>query len=131
MSFGSKIKKLREEKKMTQSELAKALGTTLKTVSNYETKNMRPRKMETFEKIAQYFGVNVNYLLAEEEYFVMNAHKEYGYKGAKDAEELINSFAGLFAGGVLPEEDKDALFRAIQEVYWEAKLENKKYGRKK
>ena len=39
--------------------------------------------------------------------------------------------AGLFAGGDLPDEDKDALFEAIQQAYWKAKLENKKYGRRK
>ena len=31
----------------------------------------------------------------------------------------------------LPDEDKDALFEAIQQAYWKAKLENKKYGRRK
>lgn len=38
---------------------------------------------------------------------------------------------GLFAGGELPEEDKDALFEAIQEAYWQSKIENKKYGNRK
>ena len=39
--------------------------------------------------------------------------------------------AGLFAGGELPEEDKDVLFEAISEAYWQSKLKNKKYGKNK
>lgn len=131
MGFGKKIKALREERQLTQSQLANALGTTLKTISNYETKDMRPRKMETYKKIAEFFGVNVNYLLTEEDSFILHAGMKFGSKGAKDAQELVASMTGLFAGGELPEEDKDVLFKAIQEAYWQSKLENKKYGRTK
>ena len=131
MSFGEKVKTLREKKGLTQKELADILGTSSKTVSNYETRDLRPRKMEVYEKMAQVFDVNVNYLLTEEEYFIMNSVENFGYKGAKDAKELIKSMAGLFAGGELPEEDQDALFAAIQEAYWQSKLENKKYKNRK
>ncbi|HGA0722895.1 TPA: XRE family transcriptional regulator, partial [Streptococcus agalactiae] len=39
--------------------------------------------------------------------------------------------SSLFAGGEISDEDKDAAFEAITRAYWEAKRENKKYGRKK
>lgn len=131
MSFGKKIKTLREEKKLTQKELAELLGTTSKTVSNYEAKDLRPRKMEMYEKLASIFDVNVNYLLTDEEYFILNSADNFGYKGAKDAQSLVESMTGLFAGGELPEEDKDVLFEAISEAYWQSKLKNKKYGKNK
>lgn len=130
MSFGKKLKELRESKGLTQTELANFLGTSLKTISNYEVKGVRPRTMDMFEKIAKFFDVDINYLLTEEDSFVISAGNKYGYKGTKDAESIISSMTGLFAGGELPEEDKDALFEAIQEAYWESKLENKKYGKK-
>ncbi|QKU36237.1 helix-turn-helix domain-containing protein [Campylobacter sp. RM16192] len=131
MRFGEKIKTLREKKGLTQRELASILGTTSKTVSNYEAKDLRPRKMEVYEKMAEIFEVNVNYLLTEEEYFIMNSTEHFGYQGTKDAQSLLKSMTGLFAGGELPEEDKDALFEAIQEAYWQSKLENKKYANRK
>lgn len=131
MSFASKIKKLREDKDMTQAELAKALGTSLKTISNYETKDMRPRTHAMYEKIATFFEVDINYLLTIEDDFVINAKEKYGYKGLIDAKNILESSSALFAGGSLPEEDKDKLFEAIQEAYWKSKLENKKYGRNK
>lgn len=131
MSFGKKIRALREERGLTQTELAKELGTTLKTISNYETKSMRPRKMEMYQKLADFFGVNINFLLTEEENFVLESRARYGGRGAMEAEALLSSMTGLFAGGELPEEDKDALFSAIQEAYWQSKIKNKKYGREK
>lgn len=131
MTFGSKLRKLREENNMTQVDLADALGLSLKAISNYELKGTRPRTMDMYEKIADLFQVDLNYLLTNESAFVVKAHKTYGSKGAREAEELLSSMTGLFAGGELAEEDKDALFEAIQEAYWEAKLENKKYGKKK
>ncbi len=130
MSFGDKLKTLREEKGLTQTELAEVLGTSLKTISNYEVKGVRPRKMDMYEKIADYFDVNINYLLTQDNDFVLEAAKTYGYEGAKDAEAILSSVTGLFAGGELPEEDRDALFSAIQEAYWEAKLEDKKSNNK-
>lgn len=128
MSFGKKIKSLREERGLTQTELARELGTTLKTISNYETRGMRPRKMDMYQKLADFFEVNINYLLTEEEHFVLESSARYGRQGAAEAESLLASMTGLFAGGELPEEDKDALFSAIQEAYWNSKLKNKKYG---
>jgi hypothetical protein len=49
----------------------------------------------------------------------------------KDAQKLVDELGGLFAGGELNEEDKDKVFRAITEMYWKAKDNNKKYTPKK
>jgi hypothetical protein len=40
--------------------------------------------------------------------------------------ELVNAVGGLFAGGDLSEEDKDAVMQAIMEAYWDAKARNAK-----
>ena len=74
----------------------------------------------------------MNYLLAEDEEFVLQAQQTYGYKGAKDAEAVIADVSALFAGGQLSEQDKDAVMRALQDAYWMAKERNKeKYTPKK
>ena len=124
MSFGAKLKQLREDRGLTQTELADKLGVTLKTISNYETKGTRPRTQDMYKKIAEFFNVDINFLLTVEDNFVLDSAK-------KDAENLVDNLSGLFAGGSLPEEDKDKLFNAIAEAYYEAKLENKKYGKNK
>jgi acetyl-CoA carboxylase biotin carboxyl carrier protein len=45
--------------------------------------------------------------------------------------ELVNGMIGLMAGGELPEEDKATILNAMQEAFYMAKLENKKYTPKK
>lgn len=45
---------------------------------------------------------------------------------------LIEGMSGLFAGGTLSEQDKDAVMKALQDIYWESKARNvEKYTPKK
>ena len=44
MTLGSKIKILRNERNMTQPELATALGVTVRTVAYYENNERQPKK---------------------------------------------------------------------------------------
>jgi hypothetical protein len=41
--------------------------------------------------------------------------------------KLVDEVIGMFAGGSLPQEDKDAYMNAISRAYFESKEENKKY----
>ena len=75
--------------------------------------------------------MNVNYLLTQEDAFVMEAGEKYGYRGRKGAEALVNELTGLFSGGELAEEDMDELMLAIQKAYVIAKENNRKYTPKK
>ena len=52
------------------------------------------------------------------------AEARWGKSGAEDARELVDGVIGLFAGGKLDDEDKQAVFEAIQEAYFRAKLES-------
>lgn len=57
--IGKNIKLLRQEKNMTQDELAEALFVTRQTVSNYETGRSRP-DVEMLTRIAEVLGVDAN-----------------------------------------------------------------------
>ena len=131
MKFGEKLKEQRKILKLTQKELADKIGTSLRTITNYETGAMYPKKRETYALMAEVLGVDINYLLTEDEEFTMEARERYGARGAKQAEELVNQMGALFAGGELSANDKDAVMKAMQEIYWDAKEENKKYTPKK
>lgn len=130
MSFGKKVRELREIKGLTQEELANKIGVSLKTISRYESGESKPRYRKVYDKLAEVLDTSHDYLVTDEENFILNAREKYGSKGAKDAEEMINGVIGLMAGGELPEEDKKAILDAIQEAYYIAKVENKKYGPK-
>lgn len=75
MSFGAKLKQLREDRGLTQTELADKLGVTLKTISNYETKGTRPRTQDMYKKIAEFFNIDINFLLTVEDNFVLDLLK--------------------------------------------------------
>ena len=61
--FGNYICKLREEKGLTQSELAKKLDVSDKAVSKWENGQAIPR-MDTFEKLAETLGTTIEDILS-------------------------------------------------------------------
>jgi transcriptional regulator with XRE-family HTH domain len=131
MNFGKKLRDLRESKNLTQQELADQVGVSLKTISRYETNESHPRYREIYDKLAEVLDTTHDYLVTDEDDFVLNARELYGSKGANDAREMVDGVIGLMAGGEVPEEDKKTILDAIQEAYYMAKTENKKYTPKK
>ncbi len=67
--LGEKIKKYREEKKMTQVEVAEVLGVKPATISKYEAGTLEPN-IESLKKLAELFGVSADELLKEDEFDV-------------------------------------------------------------
>lgn len=59
---GKNIKKFRENKKLTQDELAEKLNVTRQAVSNWETEKTQP-DIDTLQKIAQILEVSVEELI--------------------------------------------------------------------
>ena len=90
-------------------------------ITRYENGISFPRTKDACRKIAAYFKVDVNYLLTKVEEFVAQPSGQYGSRGIKQAKELIEGMSGLFAGGTLSEQDKDAAMKALQDIYWESK----------
>ena len=131
MKFCDKIREARKNAGLKQDEFAKAIGVSLRTVSNYESGERYPKKRETYYKIAEVLKVDVNYLLTDDEEFLLEAEAKYGTKGARQAKALVAEVSGLFAGGELADEDLDEMMKGIQEAYWIAKEKNKKYTPKK
>jgi len=62
MSFGKRLKKLREDKEMTQRQLAEILGIGASTLAMYEIDKRSPDH-NMLLKLANYFNVSTDYLL--------------------------------------------------------------------
>ena len=131
MTFGEKVKNERNRHGLNQDELAKKIGVTRRVISSYENDSSRPRGTERYKKLAEALGVNINYLLSEDEAFIADVEDNYGHRGAKQAKELLAEVTGLFAGGEMADEDMREMVDAIQEAYLIAKKNNKKYTPKK
>jgi transcriptional regulator with XRE-family HTH domain len=131
MLFGDRLKKLREDAGMTQVDLGKKVSVSERVIGYYESNDRFPRKQETLQKFSEVFNVSVDFLVGSDSAFINQAAEQYGPSGKKQAKDVLNDINTLFAGGELPEEDKDEFFRMVTEMYFEAKKNNKKYGRKK
>lgn len=68
MNIGLTIKKLRKRNKITQLSLAKALNLADNTISQYENGICLPSD-DIKIKLADYFGVSLDYLMGREEEF--------------------------------------------------------------
>lgn len=67
MELGRLLVQLRKEKGIYQRELARLLGVSIGTISNYEHGVHNPDP-ETLNKLADYFGVSTDYLLNRTQY---------------------------------------------------------------
>ncbi|MGF7436787.1 helix-turn-helix domain-containing protein [Lentilactobacillus senioris] len=61
----NRIRELRDNKKMTLDDLSKATGIKRGTLNNYELGKTEP-KLETWKKLADYFGTTLDYLVGFE-----------------------------------------------------------------
>lgn len=64
--LGEKIKKYRENKNMTQNEIADILGVKPATISKYETNTLEPN-IESIKKLSEIFEISIDELLKDKE----------------------------------------------------------------
>jgi len=62
MSFSSRLKKLREERNVSQKQVAESTGVSDVMISMYEQGKKKP-SISKLEDLATYFGVTTDYLL--------------------------------------------------------------------
>lgn len=130
MTFGEKLKTVRLSLNLSQSELSEKTGISERSLYTYEQTGILPRS-NNLRKLADALNVSVSYLLDEEEtdpnknidhdIFIANSKKEYGYKGAREATELLSRASALFAGGELDDNAKELFFQSLMEVYLDSK----------
>ena len=66
-TLGDRIKLLRTEKRLTQEDIASALGTNRATLANWETLRTEP-DAQMISRLADYFDVTTDYLLGRTNY---------------------------------------------------------------
>lgn len=121
--FGAKIRSLRLEHGMTQSDLADVVGVSLRSIQNYESNKLLPRDGRIYTRLANYFGVSTDYLFGN-----VDSPDEFPDHGdtTLEVEQVLQNVGSLFAGGELSEQDKDEVMRTINDLYWKAKDRHRK-----
>ncbi|MBQ3065119.1 MAG: helix-turn-helix domain-containing protein [Clostridia bacterium] len=66
-SFASRLRQIRRQKRLSQSELAGIVGITTRSVQNYESGSRMPNSLEITEKLAAALDITTTYLLGAEE----------------------------------------------------------------
>ena len=67
MSFGNKLKKLRQDNNLTQNALAKAIGVSQKSIDFWE-KGVNEPKLTYLIRLANYFSVSIDFLVGKIDY---------------------------------------------------------------
>jgi len=127
MTFGEKIKDLRLDARLTQSEVAKAVGISTRAYQSYEQSGTLPKSRDVFVKLSELFNVTTDWLMSDEEHFILEAGERYGSKGAAQGKRLLSEMQAYLAGGDLSEEERDEFMQSFMRMW----LKTKEYAKKK
>lgn len=111
MKFCEKIRQLRIQQNKSQQAAADYAGVTRRTYIAYECEGRYPQKREVYCRLAEFFGVDLNYLLSEDEGTAAETGSERAH-----ADALVAELSGLLAGGELTENDRSAVMTALRKV---------------
>lgn len=96
MTFGERLKKLRQERELTQGQIGELLGVGSRMISFYESDTHFPRDAESLIRLARYFDVSLDYLLGVTSIRnyddFLTSHKIYKLlpeKGRQEADEYF------------------------------------------
>ena len=98
MLFGERLTMVRKKKRISQDELAKAIGVHAPVIGRYERDEVKP-SVEVAAKIAQSLGVSLDYLTG-------NSDLELDADVIKKIQEIQK----------LPEKDRDHLFYVVDNI---------------
>ena len=112
MQIGDKVKLLRKERGLTQSQLGDAIGQERSTIACYESGKRTP-DVVTLEKLAAYFKVSLDYFSTKSEADIMV--------------ELLARTNSFFSANNVSAESKTKAMNTIMRLYLESTKEEKNF----
>lgn len=128
-SMGDRIKRLREKKGMTQKELAAAANITEASLSRYEN-NLRDPRPEILARLARALDTTTDYLISAYIPDTYSDGKPISRRDISQYDAFIQNASAFFMNDEVADEDKEALFRDISELFWKSKEKNREKYRK-
>lgn len=101
MELGKRLRLLREQKKLSQIQLADKLGIPHQSISNYE-RGYRHPPSDTLLQIADFFEVSVDYLLGRSAFI-------YKQDGPKEINEFLKEGIFTWDGVALTQKELEHL----------------------
>ena len=112
---------LLDQKGIKPSDVAKTTGIRASTFSDWKKGRYTP-KLDKLQKIADYFGVPVEYFSGEPE----QPKSILDTKIPKDLRRILEDEAVTLNGRLMSEEDKEKMYRIIEAAFYEAKEMNRR-----
>lgn len=113
MEIGSKLKLLRKERGLTQSDVGEAIGQERSTIACYETGKRKP-DVETLEKLAVLYKVTLDYFSEKSETDIMvdllsrsNAFFSANDISNESKTQIMNKIMGLYLQNATNEEQEN------------------------
>lgn len=126
-TFGDKIRKLRKEKKMTQQKLGDMVGVSYRTIRSWKVEGRYPKQSSLYQKLADAFQCQVSYLMNDNETVCLGNDEPSEYSGAKQARQILEQVAALFASGTMTNEDKTIFMDEMTRLYLASKKNRRKW----
>lgn len=93
--IGERLKQLRKEHKLTQTDLGNKINVTKVSISGYENGNRSP-DTETLTRLADYFDVSTDYLLGRSDVRTMvGAAPQYDENLRQPQKDVVTFFVNL------------------------------------
>lgn len=121
---GKRLKSLREEKELTQKDLADMLGLTPKAISFYELGSREPSG-EVLINMARILDTTTDYLLG---YSDSKTNKEIPVRIQKDLNKFLEQTEIIFDGDTysLTDDEKEMVKKSLEIAFYAAKKANKR-----
>lgn len=127
---------LLKERNVTAYRVAKETGITTATLTSWKQGKYTP-KQEKLQKIADYFGVSLDFLLGTSDSGKFSEAPQYPewatQKDILDFKTILEKDQPVMFDGVpISDDDKEKIKRVMEAMFWDTKKKNKDtYGRKK
>ncbi|RGW46206.1 helix-turn-helix domain-containing protein [Megamonas funiformis] len=121
---GERLRQLRENKQLSQGEVAKLIGVSRPAYVLYETGRSKP--LRKIKELCALFNVSADYILGNDVEPINK--KEMDKKKPADLEKFLNQSEIMFDGEVmkLSEEDRQEIKNALEFIFYKAKKKNKR-----
>ena len=106
-SFGDKLKKLREEVGITQSQLAKKTKVSRSAVAQYETNRQMP-DLASLKDIADFFDVSIDYLLGRTNQRYSNENMEPTHHEKQILDDTVKEYNNTYTPNLVESLMKEA-----------------------
>lgn len=135
MNYGERLKRLREDRKLSQQQLADRLNINRSTYARYELGQTQP-DYETLQRLADFYGVSVDYLFGRENKknlpeLTAKDERDIAKRMEKLKKDLVNGEGLSFRGEPMSPEAIESVLDAIEFAERQATRANKKYTPKK